>query len=52
MRVDTTGYLAGAAMKEVQRREGLYNVQVADHPVPPEEGPAEVVAFHEETKSA
>ena len=34
LRVDTTGYLAGATMKEVKRPEGLYNVQVADHPVP------------------
>ena len=29
LRVDTTGYLAGATMKEVKRPEGLYNVQVA-----------------------
>ena len=38
LRVDTAGYLAGATMKEVKRPEGLYNVQVADHPVPPKEG--------------
>ena len=38
LRVDTTGYLAGATMKEVKHSEGLYNVQVADHPVPPKEG--------------
>ena len=34
LRVDTTGFLAGADMKEIKRDEGLYYVQVADHPVP------------------
>ena len=38
LRVDTTGHLAGATMKEIRRPEGLHNVQVADHPVPPKEG--------------
>ena len=38
LRVDTTGFLAGACMKEIKRDEGLYYVQVADHPVPDIEG--------------
>ena len=38
LRVDTTGYLHGAIMKEIQRPEGLYSVQVAEHPTPPKEG--------------
>ena len=38
LRVDTTGFLHGAVMKEVPRSEGLYNVQVAEHPVAPTEG--------------
>ena len=36
--MDTTGYLAGADMKEIKRDEGLYYVQVAEHPVPDVEG--------------
>ena len=38
LRVDTTGYLYEVVMKEAQRPEGLYNVQVAEHPTPPKEG--------------
>ena len=38
LRVDTTGYLHGVILKDVQRPEGLYSVQVAEHPTAPSEG--------------